>query len=110
MAFQVELSRRATNDIEEIFHDIEVESDAPMNAARWRRGLEKQLLRLTFLAGSMPFAEENRHAPCEVRQMLFGKFRILYTVQSEVAFVLTIRHGHRLPISAAELNRILKQA
>ena len=36
MAFQVELSRRAANDIEEIFHDIEVESDAPMNAARWR--------------------------------------------------------------------------
>ena len=34
MAFQVELSRRAANDIEEIFHDIEVESDAPMNAAR----------------------------------------------------------------------------
>ncbi len=109
MAFQVELSRRAANDIEEIFHYIEVESDAPMNAARWRSGLEKQLRQLTFLAGSMPFAEENRHAPCEVRQMLFGKFRILYTVQSDVAFVLTIRHGHRLPISEAELNRILRQ-
>ena len=109
MDFQVELSRRAASDIEEIFEYIAVESDAPMNAARWRQGLEIQLRRLTHLAGSMPLAEENRHAPCEVRQLLFGKFRILYTVQSKVAFVLTIRHGHRLPMSPAELNRIWKR-
>ena len=109
MDFQVELSRRAASDIEEIFHFIEVESDAPMNAIRWRHGLEMQLRRLTYLASSMPFAEENRHAPCEVRQMLFGKYRILYTVQNETAFVLSIRHGHRRPISIAELNRIWKQ-
>jgi plasmid stabilization system protein ParE len=109
MEFRVELSRRAANDIEEIFQFIEVESDAPMNAIRWRHGLEEQLRRLTYLAGSMPFAEENRHAPCELRQLLFGKFRILYTVQSDIAFVLTIRHGHRRPISATELNQIWKQ-
>ena len=106
MAFQVELSRRAAADIEEIFNYIEIEADAPMNAQRWRRGLELQLHRLTSMAGSMPFAEENRHAPCDVRQMLYGKFRILYTVQSETAYVLTIRHGHRLPMSVTELNRI----
>ncbi|MFM9960279.1 MAG: type II toxin-antitoxin system RelE/ParE family toxin [Planctomycetaceae bacterium] len=109
MAFQVELSRRAASDIEEIFEYIAVESDAPLNAARWRHGLEAQLRRLSHLAGSMPLAEENHYAPCELRQMLFGKFRILYTVQFEVAFVLTIRHGHRLPLSPAELNRIWKQ-
>lgn len=109
MAFQVELTRRAANDIADIFHYIAVDSDAPMNAVRWRSGMEKQLSRLTLLADSMTFAEENHHAPCEVRQMLFGKFRILYTVQTDVAFVLTIRHGHRLPISDTDLNRIWKQ-
>ena len=109
MEFQVELSHRAACDIDEIFQFIAVDSDAPMNAVKWRRGLEEHLRRLTYLAGSLPFAEENRHAPCEVRQLLFGKFRILYTIDDDVAHVLTVRHGHRRPMSVAELNRIWKQ-
>ena len=80
-----------------------------MNAVRWRRGLQDQLRRLTYMATSFPLAEENRDAPCEVRQTLFGKYRILDSVQAEVAFVLTIRHGHRLPMSADELHRVWKR-
>jgi acetyltransferase-like isoleucine patch superfamily enzyme len=44
MAYRVETSRRAERDIEEAFEYIY--SRSPINAIRWREGLERRLLSL----------------------------------------------------------------
>jgi plasmid stabilization system protein ParE len=55
MAFQVEFTHEATRNIESIFEGIH--ADAPLNAARWRQGLEKKLHLLTFMADSFGLAK-----------------------------------------------------
>src|SRR5260370_38266372 len=105
MECQVELPVRSRQDIEAIFDRIH--ADAPMNAVRWRRGLEKKLAVLERMPNVFTFALENRDAPCEVRQIFYGRYRILYTIAGVKFLVLTIRHGARLPISREELRRIV---
>lgn len=51
-------------------------------------------------------APEDEFARCEVRQLLFGKYRILYTIRADTAYLLTIRHGARLPMSGEEIDSI----
>ncbi len=105
MAFQVEFSRRAEQDIEEIFDYIH--AGAPLNAVRWRRGLEEKLKILRQVPASFAHAAEDRDSPCEVRQIFYGRYRILYTIAGERVQVLTIRDGARLPMTAKEIRRII---
>jgi hypothetical protein len=46
-------------------------------------------------------APENREAPAEVRQLLYGRrphvYRVLFTINDRVVYVLHIRHGRRRP-------------
>jgi len=104
MAFKVELSRRAERDIEEAFEYIH--ADAPLNALRWRKRLEQKLRILERTPEAFGFAPENCDARVEVRQLLFGRYRLLYTVRSPTVFVLTVRHGARLFLSGREVDSI----
>jgi len=46
-----------------------------------------------------PLAPENASVPFEMRQLLYGRkphfYRILFTIEDEVVYVLRIRHGRR---------------
>ena len=102
MAFTIEFSERARRDLHEIVQYIH--RDSPAAATRWRRKLLKRLSVLESMAPSFGLAPENEFTRCEVRQLLFGRYRILYTVRHDVAFILTIRHGAREFASADELD------
>ncbi len=43
----------------------------------------------------------------ELRQIFYGRYRILYTIAGERVQVLTIRHAARLPMTAKEIRRIV---
>ncbi len=104
MAFKIELSPRASRDINEIV--ARIHADAPMNAERWQGGLEKKLLLLTQSAKSYGFAPENQDASKAVRQLMFGRCRILYTIEDGTAYVLTVRHGARQFMAGPETDRL----
>jgi plasmid stabilization system protein ParE len=104
MAYRVEVSRRAEHDIEEAFEYIR--SRAPLNAVRWREGLERRLSTLQTHPGGFGFAPENEAAKADVWQLLYGRYRILYTVREKTVFILTIRHGARLFLTDDEIDAI----
>ena len=104
MAYRIELSRRAQQDVEEAF--LHIQADAPGNARRWRHALERKLRVLERLPEAFGFAPENYDAKADVRQILFGRYRILYTVRESTVFVLTVRHGARLFLSTSEVDEI----
>jgi plasmid stabilization system protein ParE len=104
MAYRVELSQRAARDIEEAFDYIHCR--APLNAYRWREGLERRLRRLERSPHAFGFAPENEVAKANVRQFLYGAYRVLYTVRGVSVFVLTVRHGARLFLTGEEIDRI----
>jgi plasmid stabilization system protein ParE len=104
MAYRVEVSRRAEHDIEETFEYIR--SRAPLNAVRWREGLQRRLRTLQTNPEGLGFAPENDAAKADVRQLLYGRYRILYTVREKTVFIITFRHGARLFLTGEEIDAI----
>ncbi len=104
MKYQIELSRRAECDVEEAFSYLR--ERAPLNAVRWRQRLEARLRVLERMPESFACAPENQDAEIEVRQLLYGRYRILYTLRGSVVFVLTVRHGARQFMTAKEFDLI----
>jgi plasmid stabilization system protein ParE len=104
MAYRVELSQRTQRDIEEAFAYIH--ADSPANAVTWRRRLEQKIDLLEKIPEAFGFAPENQAARADVRQHLFGRYRILYTVREQTVFILTIRHGARRFLTGREVDSI----
>jgi plasmid stabilization system protein ParE len=104
MPYTIELSRRAQQDIEEAF--LHIQADSPASALHWRHALELKLRVLERLPEAFGFAPENYDAKADVRQVLFGRYRVLYTVRESTVFVLTVRHGARLFLSGSEVDQI----
>lgn len=104
MAYTVEFSDRAERDIDEIV--VYIQADSPVHATRWRKRLQDKLLALTTMPESGGFAPENIDARCEVRQLLYGRYRVLYTIHDEVVYLLTIRHGARQSLTGDEIDSI----
>ncbi len=107
MGYQVELAERAENDIEEAFAFIR--NRAPLNAVRWRRALEAKLDLLQRMPNAFALAPENQDWIGEVRQLLFGQYRILYTIVESTVYVLTVRHGARQLLTSRKLQALLRQ-
>lgn len=104
MAYEVELSRRAGRDLTEAFEYIHAR--APLNAVRWRKGLQQRLRSLERQPEAFGFAPENQDAKADIRQRLYGQYRILYTIRGETVFVLTVRHGARTFLTGEEVDAI----
>lgn len=86
---------------------MHIHSDAPSNAVGWRRGLESKFDILSRTPTIFGFAPENRDSAKEIRQLIYGRYRILYTVQADVVFILSIRHGARQFLKRDEIDEIV---
>jgi plasmid stabilization system protein ParE len=45
-----------------------------------------------------PLAPENEDHPKEIRQLVHGRYRILFTIEPGRVVILHVRHGARLPM------------
>ncbi|HZT35044.1 MAG TPA: type II toxin-antitoxin system RelE/ParE family toxin, partial [Nitrososphaera sp.] len=66
---------------------------------RWFLRLREAIDSLAEMPKRCPLAPENASVPFEMRQLLYGRkphlYRILFTIEDEVVYVLRIRHGRR---------------
>ena len=60
--------------------------------------------RLRLSPEAYTLAPESEAVPFEVRQKLYGKYRILFTIQGKRVIVLRVRHAARLPLPPDELG------
>lgn len=104
MTFRVELSRRAETDIKRAYAYIRKHGPADPNT--WKAGLEQKLTGLETFPEACGLAPENEFVKVEVRQALYGPFRIVFTIREQIVFVLTVRHAARLSMSRDELDKI----
>ncbi len=91
--YRVEPTDKALADAGEAYFWISEQSEQA--ALRWYEGLlkafrslEKSPLRCS-LAPEAPLFEE------QIRQLIYGKYRILFTIEAKVVYVLRVRHGAR---------------
>lgn len=64
-------------------------------ALRWYEGLMKAFRSLEKNPLRCPLAPESAFFEEEIRQLGYGKYRILFIVEGETVFVLRVRHGAR---------------
>jgi plasmid stabilization system protein ParE len=94
--FLVDFTRAAEREIEQIQEWIAV--DSLEASGRWVDGLLAVVDRLEKMPSRCPLAPENESHVEEIRQMLYGSYRILFTILPERVVILHVRHGARLPL------------
>jgi len=82
----------ALNQAEEIAAFIA--DDNPRAAERWLSGLFEATERLTDYPDSGRPVPEIRRP--EIREIVYGEYRIIYRVRTATVALLTVRHGRRL--------------
>lgn len=104
MAYTIELSTSAFADIDAIVGHIQ--SDSLINATRWRKGLFEKIETLHLFPSGCAIAPEDDYCPFEVRQTMFGKYRVLFTVVENLSlvYVVSVHHGSRRMIPSARLR------
>ena len=102
MDFRVSTSARAKRDLDSILKWLR-KQEAGEAGARWFQGLRDAFASLEHLPRRCALAPENGLLGVEVRQLLHGDkphvYRVLFTIEADVVYVLHIRHGRRLPLT-----------
>jgi plasmid stabilization system protein ParE len=94
--YLVDFSRAAAHEIEEI--EEWLAADSLEAAGRWMDGLLATVDRLERMPSRCPLAPENESHTEEIRQMIYGRYRILFTILPRRVVILHVRHGARLPL------------
>lgn len=83
----------------------------PEDARRWFDALLRALGGLAQYPERHPHAFENPElAEAEIRHLVFGGYRALYTIRDQRVIVVHIRHGKRRSASREQLVRRLEEA
>lgn len=93
MKYRLEVTARAQAEADEAYRRIA--HDSPANAARWYNRLVDTIDTLKELPERCPVAPENEFFKQEIRQLLYGRYRILFEIQHDTVYVLHFRHGAR---------------
>lgn len=91
--FQVLVAAPAEAEIEAAY--LHIRQDSPANAASWRAGLRDAAATLEAFPERCRLAPENGPFEFEIRQLLYGNYRLLFTVRDDAVVILHVRHGAR---------------
>ncbi|MEM9185889.1 MAG: type II toxin-antitoxin system RelE/ParE family toxin [Planctomycetota bacterium] len=104
MAAEPRLSAEAVAQIASISDYIA--EDSPQNAASWRAGIFQRISSLRDFPSRHEVVYTKEQAGRVVHQTFYGAYRILYTLDQSYVYVLTIRHGARVPQGPTEVGGI----
>lgn len=72
---------------------------APEKSSLWYFDLEQRIESLKNSPARCPLAPESRTFKREIRQLIFGKYRILFRIDDETVHVMHIRHSSQQMLS-----------
>lgn len=96
--YKVEPTKRALADADEAF--MWLYNEAPEAALQWYDGLLEALRSLERSPLRWGLAREDIFFEQEIRQLIYGRYRVLFSVEGKTVFVLRIRHGARETLRA----------
>lgn len=110
MIFDIEFTDVADSEVQEILTWL-IEN-APEYMERWQEGLERSVSSLSQFPTRCPLAPEDNVFDIEVRQLLYGPYRILFTLvdvdqngEMDTVRILHVRHGARRWINEPSSRR-----
>lgn len=101
MRYTVEFTRTADQNIHDAYDWIA--SDSLVAADRWLIKLLEAIDTLTTFPLRCSIAPETSIHPLEIRELFFGRYRILFAIERKSVFVLSVRHSARRPATPEEL-------
>lgn len=99
--YSVRVAAPAASEIEAVY--LYIREDSPMNAANWRLGLAEAAESLKTLPKRCGLAPENGSFEFEIRQLIYGTYRVLFTIRADEVVILHVRHGARERMSRDEI-------
>jgi plasmid stabilization system protein ParE len=103
MSRKVRLSQQSSEDIEQAY--LYIRQDSPERARRWRKRLLDAIHSLKTFPDRHAVLFDAATAGRDVRQMIFGAYCVLYEVEADHLYVLTVRHSARRPIVPGDLPK-----
>jgi plasmid stabilization system protein ParE len=101
MRYRVEIMPAALRELDDAFGWIARRS--PARAERWQARAMRALRSLTEFPRRCPLAPEGDDFGVEVRQLLYGEYRVLFDIQGDTVRILHVRHGARRPLPPDEM-------
>jgi plasmid stabilization system protein ParE len=98
--YRVEPTDKALEDAGEAYFWVNEQSESA--ALRWYEGLMKAFRSLERSPLRCPLAPESAFFEEKIRQLIYGKYRILFTVEDETVFILRVRHSAREYLTAED--------
>ena len=92
--YQVNLSRHAQKDLEQVFDYIAC--DSMNNARNFILKLEQKIYSLEAFPFRNPLISENELFDTDYRHLIYKKYRVIYQVTDQSVFILRIIHGAKL--------------
>lgn len=92
--YAISLSRRAEQDIEELWGFIA--EDSTDQATKFIRRLEAQIASLERFPERCPLIAENELMLTRYRHIVFGKYRTIFRISRHTVYIARVIHGARL--------------
>ncbi len=100
MSYRVLITLPARRDLRDAFGWIARSS--PRRAQVWLRGARQAIQTLADFPRRCPLAPGDGDSDLEIRQLLYGHYRILFTIDGEVVRVYHVRHGARRSLAPGD--------
>jgi plasmid stabilization system protein ParE len=108
MKYRVEFAGQAKSDLSDL--TLWIAEDSPADAARWLDVPEAAIHDLDVSPERCALAPENDESEeCEVRHLIVGLYRVLFTVQAGMVFVLHVRLGSRRAATRLEIAEAIRE-
>lgn len=91
MSYSIALEEEAQHDIEAV--TAWMAQYSPEKATMWCFDIQEAIESLQDSPFRCPRAPESESFGADIRHLIFGKYRILFTVIDETVHVLRVRHG-----------------
>jgi plasmid stabilization system protein ParE len=101
VSYRVVISPRAATDM--ALEHLRMMRQSPTRADTWLRSAQAACQTLSELPRRCSLAPENDSFDDETRQLLYGDYRILFTIENDAVVVLHVRHGSRRWMEPDEL-------
>ena len=90
-SFKIKIPPHVENEIE---HYVDVIAQDNVTAAlNWYREIEAQIYTLDQNPKRCPVAFENRFHEYEIRNLIFGNYRVLFRIENKTVQILHVKHG-----------------
>lgn len=94
MKYEVVITPTAEANLSEIHRHIAL--DSPVAARKFLAGLRNKIKTLATMPERCPLAPEDGLDGVTIRHLIYGDYRILFSIDAAQVVILQVRHGARM--------------